>query len=51
MTSAQAIPASNRPSVPAADVTEKERTGSARGSSLVDGVSLASNAIAAMKLP
>jgi hypothetical protein len=51
MTSAQAIPASNRPSAPAADVTEKERTGSARGSSLVDGVSLASNAIAAMQLP
>jgi len=51
MSSPQAIPASNRLSIPAADVPEKERTTSARGTSLVDGLALASSAIGAMQLP
>ena len=51
MSSAQAIPASNRLFIPAADVPEKERTGPATGTSLVDGLPLASSAIGAMQLP
>jgi len=50
MSSAQAIPASNRLSIPAADVPEKERAGSARGASLVDGLPLASSATGANPL-
>jgi len=51
MSSAQAIPASNRLSIPAADVPEKGRAGSARGASLVDGLPLASSATGAILLP
>jgi len=51
MSSAQAVPASSRLSVPAADIPEKERTGSARGASVVDGLAIGSAAIAALQLP
>ena len=51
MPSAQAIPASSRLSIPAGDVPEKERAGSARGASLVDGLALASSALGAMQFP
>ena len=51
MSSAQAIPASSRLSVPAADVAEKERTGSARGSNVIEGLALGSAATAALQLP
>ena len=51
MQSAQAIPASTRLSIPAADVPEKERTGSARGASLVDGLALAASAMGATQFP
>ena len=51
MQSAQAIPASTRLSIPAADVPEKERTGSARGASLVDALALASSAMGATQFP
>ena len=50
MSSAQAIPASSRLSVPAADVPEQERTGSARGASAVDGLAVAS-AAGALQFP
>ena len=51
MSSAQAIPASNRLPIPAADVPETDRTGSTRGASLVDGLALAASAIGATQLP
>jgi hypothetical protein len=51
MPSAQAIPAALLPSVPPADVPERERTGSARGTILVDGLALASSANAATQIP
>jgi hypothetical protein len=51
MSSAQAIPAPSRLSVPAADVPGKERAVSSRGASLVDAVALAALATGAVQLP
>jgi hypothetical protein len=51
MSSAQAIPASPRPSVPAADVHEPGRAGSARGANAVEGLALAAPPAGALQLP